>query len=92
MRKRNSNEEVLINKINDVIDNPDITNSQYYNKDEFNEAIKHCQDFGAKIFHMNISSLSYHFDNLHTLLASLELKFDILGITETRLKKIVKVL
>ena len=36
---------------------------------------------------MNISSLSYHFDNLHTVLASLELKFDILDITEIRFKK-----
>ena len=39
--KCNSNEEVLINKINDIIDIPDITNSQYYNKDEINKAIKH---------------------------------------------------
>ena len=36
---------------------------------------------------MNISSLYRNFDDLHTLLSEINLKFDIIGITETRLKK-----
>ena len=36
---------------------------------------------------MNISSLCHNFDDLHTLLSEINLKFDIIGITETRLKK-----
>ena len=36
---------------------------------------------------MNISSLCRNFDDLHTLLSEINLKFDIIGITETRLKK-----
>ena len=35
---------------------------------------------------MNISSLPYNFDQLGTLLTTLKLKFDILDITESRLK------
>ena len=36
---------------------------------------------------MNISSLSYNFDQLHTLLSEINISFDVIGITETRLKK-----
>ena len=36
---------------------------------------------------MNISSLCRNLDDLHTLLSEINVKFDIIGITETRLKK-----
>ena len=36
---------------------------------------------------MNISSLCHNFDELHSLLAGIKVKFNIIGITETRLKK-----
>ena len=36
--------------------------------------------------HLNISSLPYHFPELCTLLATSEIEFDIIGITESRLK------
>ena len=36
---------------------------------------------------MNISSLCHNFDELHTLLARIKVKFNIIGITGTRLKK-----
>ena len=36
---------------------------------------------------MNISSLCHNFDELHTLLARIKVKFNIIGITVTRLKK-----
>ena len=35
------------------------------------------------VFHTNISSLQFNGDNLETLLASLEFKFDIVAVTET---------
>ena len=38
------------------------------------------------LFHLNISSLTYNFDQLHTLLAGLDIKLNVIGITETRLK------
>ena len=37
-------------------------------------------------FHINISSLPYHFLELHTLLATSEIELDIIDITESRLK------
>ena len=36
---------------------------------------------------MNISSSSYNFDQLHTLLSEINISFDVIEITETRLKK-----
>ena len=39
-----------------------------------------------EFLHFNISSLSYNFDQLHKLLSNLKIKFDILGITESRLR------
>ena len=36
---------------------------------------------------MNISSCSYNFDQLHTLLSKTNISCDVIGITETRLKK-----
>ena len=39
-----------------------------------------------KMLHLNISSLQYHFAELHTLLTTSEIQFDIIGISESRLK------
>ena len=39
-----------------------------------------------KILHQNISSLQHHFAELHTLLTTSEIQFDIIGISESRLK------
>ena len=36
---------------------------------------------------MNISSLSYNFDQLHTPRSEINISFDVIGITDTRLKK-----
>ena len=36
--------------------------------------------------HLNISSLSYHFDELSELLSNLKIKFKTIGITESRLR------
>ena len=36
---------------------------------------------------MDISSLCHNFDELHTLLARMKIKFNVISITETRLKK-----
>ena len=37
---------------------------------------------GTNFFHMNISSLCHNFDELHTLLPRMRVKFNIIGITE----------
>ena len=35
---------------------------------------------------MSISSLPYNYEQLHTVLADIDMTFDIIGITETRLR------
>ena len=50
---------------------------KYYLPDDLNN---------LNFFHLNISSLPYHFPELETLLATSEIDFDIIGITESRLK------
>ena len=37
------------------------------------------------IFHLNISSLPYHFPELHNLLVSTNFKSDVIGVTESKL-------
>ena len=39
-------------------------------------------------FHMNVSFLCHNFDDLQTLLTRINIKFNIIGITATRLKKL----
>ena len=39
---------------------------------------------GFVLFHMNLRSLTAHFDELHTLLGNLKIPFDFIGITETK--------
>ena len=38
---------------------------------------------------MNVSSLCYNFADLQTLLARINIKFNIIGITQTKLKKFI---
>ena len=60
--------------------------SSHYNFDQFNEMFDTNVFNGFNTLHLNISSLPYNFDQLETLLTILKVKFDILGITESRLK------
>ena len=82
--KRGSVENVIIDKPNDVVSESDLENSsQYFEVDDFNKAFNSSNHKGAIFFHMNISSLSYNFDQLHTLLSEINISFDVIGITET---------
>ena len=38
------------------------------------------------VFHLNVNSLQYHFDELQTVLSNSSIDFQILGISESRLK------
>ena len=60
--------------------------SSYYNFDQFNEMFDTNVFNGFNTLHLNISSFPYNFDQLETLLTTLKVKLDILGITESRLK------
>ena len=61
-------------------------NCKYFDIDEFCSS-----DFvdinSLSVFHMNISSLNAHFDELTSMLTLLNFHFSIIGLTETRLRK-----
>ena len=58
----------------------------YYDVSEFNKAFNANAFNGLNLLHLNISSITYNFDQLHALLVTLRIGFGIIGITETRIK------
>ena len=60
-------------------------NCKYYDSEEFTETFSRSKHFSA--FHLNIASLSKHFDELQTLLSLLGVNFSVIGITETKFLK-----
>ena len=80
-------ENVLTNRLNNTLNDSDLMHaSSYYHIDEFNETFDPNVFNGLNVVHFNISSLSYDFDQLHTPLSNLKINFDILGVTESRLR------
>ena len=67
---------------------PNIQNSlcKYYTIDEFCSNNYNGNQYFS-IFHLNINSLQFHKNDLEILLDALKLKFDIIAISETRLRK-----
>ena len=63
----------------------DLTNSKYYTPSEFVSS-KFSQD-SFSMFHINIASLSRHLDDLKALLKILDHPFDIIAISETKIKE-----
>ena len=87
-KKRNQNEQILTEKLNDAIDKEDLENfSSYFHVNELNNIFSENEFNGTNFLHMNISSICRNFDDLQTLLAKINVKFNVIGITETRLKK-----
>ena len=62
----------------------DSIESKYYTPDEFisSKINKHC----FSVFHLNIASLSGHIDDLKALLAIIDHPFNIIGISETKIR------
>ena len=63
----------------------DLTNSKYYTPTEF-LASKFPKYFFS-MFHINIASLSLHLDDLKTLLRLLDHPFDVIAVSETKIKE-----
>ena len=86
----------LLNKFikqisNLIIENTDPENEntnfcKYYDLDKFSKA-KFKSEQNLSILHLNIASLQYHIDDLKILIQSLDFKFDILAISESKLKR-----
>ena len=61
----------------------DTTNCKYYECHDFNNTMSQYKHKTSAL-HLNISSLSKHFDELNTLLSLLQHNFSFIGISETR--------
>ena len=84
---KNSNKHILTERLNDMMNQKEFDSpSVYYDYEKFNEDFGQNIYNGTNILHINIDSVSYHFDDFHTLLSQLFVNFDIIGIKEARLK------
>ena len=75
-----------INGLDIALDNNDDLNinCKYYTPSELNDKNFHLASLS--IAHLNISSLSYHLDSLKNLINSLDKQFDVIGISESRIR------
>ena len=63
----------------------EMLSSKYYEPNEMTALFKNTNKHFS-FFHLNISSLPFHFEELSTLISEHNLNFDFLGISESRLK------
>ena len=61
-------------------------NSSRYFTVNYLTALSYDKNKNSSVFHLNINSLQYHFDELQTYLSNCPIDFQILGISESRLK------
>ena len=68
------------------MDDPEdeILSSKYFEPHELTPLIKNKESLSS--FHLNISLLPFHSEEFSTLLSTYKLPFDLLGITESRLR------
>ena len=72
-KKRNQNEQIIIEKLNDAIDKEDFENSSpYFYVNELNSNFYEKEFNGTNFLHMNISSICRNFDELQTLLSKIK--------------------
>ena len=64
--------------------------TSYFNPNELKEPPD--KENFLKVFHLNISSLPYHCSELHSLLSECNIDFNVIGITESRIKRNQKAL
>ena len=64
-----------------------LPNCKYRDTDYFKNLTKDFKRKALSFFHMNVCSLTKNFDYFNILLRELNVSFDILAITETRIKK-----
>ena len=91
--KRISNKTKLLDQINLIARCEDNNITKYFQSDELSDLLQSCNEKEyLKSSHLNISSLPYHCSELHSLLSDCRINFDIIGITESRLKRNQKAL
>ena len=82
----------LMNQLNNFTDDTKqnelkLPNCKYRDKDYFQKLSRNFKRKTLSLFHMNISSLTKNYDDFNILLNDLNVNFDILAITESRIKK-----
>ena len=77
-----------LDSVNDENDNltSTLVNSKYYDFKKFNK-IRYDKESKFGLMHVNIASLNAHVDDLRTMLSRLNFDFDIIGLTEHKIKK-----
>ena len=71
-----------------LTDKEDLKNSPFYfHVNELNNDFSENEFNGTNVLHMNTLSVCRNFDGLQTLLAKINVKFNVIDITETRLNK-----
>ena len=81
----------LMNQLNNFINFKEnelkLQNCKYREIDYFQKLSRNFKRKTLSFFHMNVSSLTKNFDDFNILLNDLNVNFDILAITESRIKK-----
>ena len=92
--KRISNKTKLLGQIILITRCEDENITKYFQSDELRNLLQPpcLEKEYLKVFHLNILSLPYHCSELHILLSNCRINFDIIGITESRLKRNQKAL
>ena len=87
--ERVSNKTKLLDQINLITRCEDNNITKYFQSDELTNLLQPpcIEKEYLNAFHLNISSLPYHCSELHSLLSNCRINFDIIGITESRLKR-----
>ena len=85
-KKLNENHASFFDQVHCLVENDDVIDCKYYDINKFKRLKLHENNEKFSLLHMNISSLPYHFDNFQQLLLNLKIDFDIIGITESRIK------
>ena len=82
----------LMNQLNNFIDDGkenelNLPNWKYRDTDYFKNLTKDFRRKALSFFHMNVCSLNKNFDDFNIILSDLNVSFESLAITETRIKK-----
>ena len=72
----------MLNLNSSDLDENSIQTIKYYENHDLPKISNHYHMKDFSLFHVNIRSLSKHFDELHTLLHASKIQFYIIGITE----------
>ena len=84
-RKQNFQNQDIIEKLNNTKDEKKLKSYQINSFNQMNSHL-YLKTKNLSVFNLNISLLPFHFEEFSTLLSTNKLPFDLLGITESRLK------